>query len=230
MPYEAITHAAKAKKKAVRNDHGSRFKPLNFEPIDKIRGDVVRLGENHASGWFIVFSTPEGVGRWADVINARLSKLRYKRSCVWVKPDSAPQMNGQGPAAGHESIVCAWAGRGHSRWNGGGKRGVYTHLTNPKNRDGRHPTEKPVALMCELLLDFTQPGDLVFDPFMGSGTTGVACAMTGRQFVGVEINPDYYDVAVERVAKAYEQRPLFAEDAFTPRKAKTADLFKGALS
>jgi DNA modification methylase len=72
-----------------------------------------------------------------------------------------------------------------------------------------HPTEKPVALMAALLEK--TPGDVVLDPFMGSGTTGVACALTDRAFIGIEREPSYFDIAVRRIEAAYKQPRLFAE-------------------
>ena len=72
-----------------------------------------------------------------------------------------------------------------------------------------HTCEKPLALMARLLETFTLPGSTVFDPFMGSGTTGVACVRTGRKFIGCEIDPTYYAIAQRRIAEAQLQPPLF---------------------
>lgn len=66
-----------------------------------------------------------------------------------------------------------------------------------------HPTQKPVALMEYLIRTYTNPGDVVLDNCMGSGTTGVACANTGRRFIGMERDPKYFDIACDRVEKAY---------------------------
>lgn len=71
-----------------------------------------------------------------------------------------------------------------------------------------HPTQKPLTLMKRLILDYTQPGDTVLDPFMGSGTTGVACVKTGRNFIGIEIDPTYYAIAQRRIEQAQMQLPL----------------------
>lgn len=69
-----------------------------------------------------------------------------------------------------------------------------------------HPTEKPIYLM-EVIVGWTI--GTVFDPFMGSGTTGVACANLGREFIGIEIEPKYFDIACERIDAAYAQGRLF---------------------
>jgi len=68
-----------------------------------------------------------------------------------------------------------------------------------EKQHGRHPTQKPVELIERCLLASTNPGDLVFDPFLGSGTTGVAAARNGRRFVGIEMNPSYLETARKRV-------------------------------
>lgn len=209
-PYEAIMHASKNERAPARLDGGPALQGLNFDAIDTIREQVVAMGEE-CDGWFIAFCTSEGVWPWAQAINA--SPMKYKRACVWIKPDSTPQLNGQGPAQGAEHFVCAWAGTGHAKWNAGGKRGVYTHCVNGRERDGRHPTEKPRKLMAELVADFTQPEQTILDPFMGSGTTGVAAVQAGRNFIGVEMNPEYFAVACERLEQAQRQADLFIAGA-----------------
>jgi len=76
-----------------------------------------------------------------------------------------------------------------------------------------HPTQKPIAVMEQLvrLVD-----GVTLDPFMGSGTTGVACAKLGRKFIGIELEPKYFDIACKRIEDAYKQGDLFIEP---PKKA-----------
>jgi site-specific DNA-methyltransferase (adenine-specific) len=77
--------------------------------------------------------------------------------------------------------------------------------------------------MREILQDFSNPGDIILDPFMGSGTTGVACAKMGRRFIGIELDRRYFDIACERITKAYAQGDMFVE---RPRKPEPiAQLF-----
>ncbi len=73
-----------------------------------------------------------------------------------------------------------------------------------------HFAEKPVELMAYLIQKLTNPGDVVLDPFMGSGTTGVACVRTGRGFIGIEINAEYFAIAQHRIEEATYQPSLFA--------------------
>jgi site-specific DNA-methyltransferase (adenine-specific) len=137
-------------------------------------------------------------------------------------------MNGQGPAMGAEMFVCAWAGKGHARWNAGGKRGVYTFSTNPTDRDGRHPTEKPWRLMHALIKDFTSSDQLICDPFMGSGSTLVAAAKHRRPAIGIERDPTYFEVACERVAKAYEGNDFFIPSVEPLRQTDIMDMVEAA--
>jgi len=76
----------------------------------------------------------------------------------------------------------------------------------PSNRV--HPTQKPVDLLAKILMDYTHEGDTILDPFMGSGTTGVACVQTGRNFIGIEIDPTYFAIAEKRIAEAQLQPRL----------------------
>lgn len=75
---------------------------------------------------------------------------------------------------------------------------------------GDHPTPKPVPLIARMVGCSTDAGATITDPFMGSGTTGVACALLGRKFIGIEIEPRYFDIACERIDNACRQTRLFA--------------------
>lgn len=75
-------------------------------------------------------------------------------------------------------------------------------LEVPRSGKSTHPTQKPVALMEYLIRTYTNEGETVLDFTMGSGTTGVACARTGREFIGIERDQGYFEIAQERIAKA----------------------------
>lgn len=78
-----------------------------------------------------------------------------------------------------------------------------------KEEKREHATQKPVKIMAWLIENYTHPGNTIFDPFMGSGTTGVACVQLGRNFIGCEIDPKYFAIAEERIAQAEMQPQLF---------------------
>jgi DNA modification methylase len=102
------------------------------------------------------------------------------------------------------------------RWNG-----MLQQPGLPKDRR-EHPTQKPVGVMRWIVENYTSPGDFILDPFCGSGTTGVACIELGRRFVGIEINPEYAEIARTRIDRASRQERL----DLTPKpKAEQEKLF-----
>lgn len=98
---------------------------------------------------------------------------------------------------------------------GRGKDRIFSHLwkgickasEKAQGKERWHPTQKPVALM-KWCINMTA-GGLILDPFMGSGTTGVACVEMGRRFIGIEIEPRYFDIACKRIEEAQRQSDLF---------------------
>jgi len=214
-PYEERMQMLHAKYKLRRTDGGRQRAALTFDSIQNIRAPFLKAIADQNNGWLLAFCNVEGVGEWKNAILAE--ELKFKTTCIWVKPDATPKLNGQGPALSYECITTTWCGKGLARWNGGGRRGVFTHLTNNPDRTGKHPTEKPVSLMRELVTLFSNPGQLVCDPFMGSGTTGVACVQAGRKFTGIEMNPQYFDAACHRIDAALAQADMFIE---SPKPAK----------
>lgn len=82
-----------------------------------------------------------------------------------------------------------------------GSRYPLTVIEFPRDKDKVHPTQKPVALMEYLIRTYTNDGETVLDNCMGSGTTGVACKNTGRNFIGIERDPEYFRIAQERIGQ-----------------------------
>ena len=85
------------------------------------------------------------------------------------------------------------------------------HNKRDKNQDGTniHDSQKPIGLMRVLVENSSQVGGTVLDPFMGSGTTAVACIRTGRNYIGFELNKEYYDKACKRIKLEQTQLTLF---------------------
>lgn len=208
-PYEDELHGAIGRIR--RNDGREMIADLGFEGINSTRSTVAQLCVEASDGWLILFTLAEGVRAWRDDIQDAGGK--YDTCLAWVKPDAAPRFNGQGAARGFECAVTAWCAGGYRCWNGGGKRGVYTHLVNGPERHGAHPTEKPRRLMSEIIADFTKPEQTILDPFMGSGTTGVSAVMAGRNFIGIERDPGHFAIACKRIEDAQRQGGLFLEGA-----------------
>lgn len=97
---------------------------------------------------------------------------------------------------------------------------IFSYSRAEARLDGKqHPTQKPVALM-QWCLGFLPDASAILDPFMGSGTTGIACANLGRKFIGIEIEPKYFDIACRRIADSYKQPRLFEDQKREPVQQK----------
>lgn len=83
-----------------------------------------------------------------------------------------------------------------------GARNPLSILSFSRDSSKLHPTQKPVALLEYLIKTYTNEGELVLDNCMGSGSTGVACINTNRNFIGMELDDKYFDIAKERIEKA----------------------------
>lgn len=85
-----------------------------------------------------------------------------------------------------------------------GRRNPLSILSFARDGNRKHPTQKPVALLEYLVKTYTNEGDMVLDNCMGSGSTGVACVNTGRRFIGMELDKNYFDIATKRIAEAWQ--------------------------
>lgn len=133
---------------------------------------------------------------------------------IWDKGDAAGMGDLSVPwKPNHEEIYVI--GKGFSGERG---PGILRHTNITWESLGReHPHAKPVSLMADLirkcLVDW-----VICDPFMGSGTTGVACAKLGRKFIGIEIEPKYFDIACRRIEAAYKQPDMFIPRPKAPKQ------------
>ncbi len=214
-PFEIEAHTLQRRILGKSLGSGSREiindKALTFAPItEEARTGLSKYAADNCNGWALIFCQAEAIAAWRDTL--QVAGAKFKRAMIWVKPDGMPQYNGQGPAQGYESIAAAWCGIGHSKWNGGGRHGVFTFNKGEGTGPNLHETQKPVRLMSKLVELFTNDKETIIDPFMGSGTTGVACAKMGRKFIGIEINPKYFEIACKRIEDAYRQSDLFLQN------------------
>lgn len=215
-PYSERVHS-KGRRQAPGAGPIIEARPLGFAAItDELRLITSSEFARIACRWVLAFGDAEGSSGWQ--VAYEKAGLELCRIGAWVRLGGTPQFTGDRPGAGFEAIYVGHR-PGRKRWNGGGKVGIWTHPI-VKNWEGRlHTTQKPIALMESLIRDFTDPGDLVVDPFAGSGTTGVACIRLGRRFIGWERDPKFHAAAFKRLSETHEQPELMSNEAFR-REAK----------
>jgi site-specific DNA-methyltransferase (adenine-specific) len=140
--------------------------------------------------------------QWSQLADALPE--RSERILTWAKPNP-PVLNGQSLYL--SSTEHAFYGKLSGAWFSGGC--LKSYWIGPPPEDRQHPTQKPVWLMERNISATVPPNGICLDPFMGSGTTGVACVNLGRSFIGIEIDPGYFDIAVKRITDAHKQADLF---------------------
>jgi site-specific DNA-methyltransferase (adenine-specific) len=193
-PYELEAHTLQRRKKP---GGGVTVPELDFAPINgDLRTEAARLMVRLARRWTLVFCQMEAAMLWRAALEQ--GGARYRRSCVWVKPDAMPQLTGDRPAQGYETMVTCHA-PGKSRWNGRGKPGVFTF--NRAERPTEHATQKPLPLMTQLVVLFTDPDEVILDPFMGSGTTLRAAKDLGRRAIGIDTDERCCALAARRMSQ-----------------------------
>jgi site-specific DNA-methyltransferase (adenine-specific) len=212
-PYAKFTHQMAS---TNRGGEGAT-KLVTFAPFcDAEFMDAFRLCLDAATGWIVAT---------CDYHHAALffGDNYFVRLGVWVKPNPMPQFTGDRPGQGFETILILHGGGVKKVWNRGGGAGVWIF---PVINDALVPTQKPLALLLSFIADFTALGQLVLDPFMGSGTTGVAAVKTRRHFIGIEIEPKYYDIACRRIQAAIDEPDLFVERKPKLRKKSWDEMWK----
>lgn len=195
-PYEAEAHT-KGKRQGPTYDGQKRVvdETFNFSPItEQQRTDVSKQIGRVTRRLAIVFCQVEAAMLWRAALTS--AGFAYRRVIPWVKPDAMPSLHGRWPGQSFEAIVLAIK-PGMTAPIGG--KSVYYQHTRERGDARAHPTTKPLSLMLDLVADFSDPGELVLDPFAGSGTTGVACRQLGRRFIGWELDANYHVIACRRL-------------------------------
>lgn len=200
-PYSERTHtghdaATKSRDGAHRDELG--YVALSAKDAEELAALFCRA----CDGW-VAWMTDHTL---APVIEASLRAAgRYVFAPLpFFHPGRSVRLTGDGPCSWTDWILVART-TAQLRW--GTLPGGYVagEGWNDKHRMGG----KPTALMLRLVNDYSRHQETVCDPFMGSGTTGVACAKLGRRFIGIEIEPRYFDIACRRIEEAQRQADLF---------------------
>jgi site-specific DNA-methyltransferase (adenine-specific) len=209
-PYDQKTHSG-----ALIQHNGAEM-GIDFEHLVNVT-DLVYHALRIARRWVIAFCSLEQLAEYRNA-----SGDCWVRAGVWVR-HSGPQKTGDRPGQAAEGVAIMHAPHeGKMKWNGGGKAGKWEDpiVFGVK----LHPTQKPLPLMESLVRDFTDYGDTILDPYMGSGTTGVAAAQLGRNFIGIERDEKYFKIAQRRLALCREQLTIFLSPPKRQKKSKPKQL------
>ena len=205
-PYSARTHERHDANTQGRRD-GAEARALGYGALSE--SAVVELAElfhETTDGWVVWLTDAE----LAPVVRRSLDALKRTTfpPLPYYHSGRSVRLAGDGPCSWTDWIVVART-KALSKW--GTLRGGY--IANEGWNDKERMGGKPTRLMQMIVNDYSRAGELVCDPFMGAGTTGVACAKEGRDFIGIEIDPAAFDIACRRIEQAQRQGDLFIESA-----------------
>lgn len=152
------------------------------------------------TGNLFIFTTYNQIGKWHLCLDDRFDTTQF---AIWHKTNPTPKLFKAGFLNSCEMIYCCW-NKKHT-WNFSSQKDMHNFFEYPicmgkeRLKDPKHPAQKPVALLERLIEIASNEGDIVFDPFMGVGSTGVAALNRNRRFVGFEIDESYFSAAYNRM-------------------------------
>jgi len=201
-PFDERTHAGARTNKRRIDPFTNEIDFAHMDPTVFVP-EMLRITKR----WIVCFCALEQLAVYQSVAGDA-----YVRGGVWVKNNAMPQITGDRPAQGVEGVAIMHR-PGKKHWNGGGLPAVWTGPTGLHDKQAfglTHPTLKPLWLMRTLVDLFAAPGDHILDPFMGSGTTGVAALERGHPFTGLELDPRYFTEAQARIELTKAQPDMLA--------------------
>ena len=176
---------------------------MDFGEWDHAEIDLPRLAELsyralRSGGTAIVFYDIWKLTNLADALTA--AGFVQLRLIEWIKTNPVPLNSKRNYLTNSREIAVLGVKRGKPTFNSEYDNGQY-HYPIPNNGARYHPTQKPLPLFTDLIEKHSRPGDLVIDPFVGSGTTAVAAVMRGRKFAGGDVDGGYIKIAKQRVER-----------------------------
>lgn len=152
------------------------------------------------TGNIFAFTSYNLLGKWHEAFDPQFDTFQFM---VWHKTNPPPKIRRAGFLNSCELIVCMW-NKSHT-WNFTTQSEMHNFIETPicmgaeRLKNPKHPTQKPVKVLEHIIKIASNEGDLVFDPFMGVGSTGVAALNLQRKFIGVEIDEEYFNAADKRL-------------------------------
>lgn len=189
------------------------------------------------TGNLFAFTSYNLLGAWHAAFDPEFDTFQFM---VWHKTNPPPKLRKAGFLNSCELIVCAW-NKGHT-WNFGKQNEMHNFIESPicmgreRLKDPKHPTQKPVKVLERLLQIGSREGDLVFDPFMGVGSTGVAAFNLNRRFLGFEAEATYVKAAANRFTEVCDKKVvslgsgLVQPFLLTPSPVKQGKLYSMVFS
>lgn len=186
---------------------------IEFKPEEWV-DEFIRILK--PKGNLFIFTSYNKIGQWYDLLDHKFDSTNF---IVWHKTNPAPKIFKAGFLNSCELIYTCW-NKGHT-WNFISQAEMHNFVESSicmrpeRLQSPKHPAQKPVSILKKLITIASNEGDVVLDPFMGVGSTGVAALELDRKFIGFEINPTYFTAAISRIKDMDKQTTLFDNNTIT---------------
>ena len=183
--------------RSVLNNDLAEWDLIPIDPFDLLP-DFKRIIK--PDGNIFVFTSYNLIGKWHEAFDREFDTFQL---FIWHKTNPAPKIFKNGFLNSCEMIACMW-NKGH-KWNFSNQRDMHNFFESPicmkpeRLSEPKHPSQKPVRLLEHIVSIASNENDIVFDPVMGVGSTGVAALRNKRRFIGIEIEKNYFDAAEMRI-------------------------------
>lgn len=181
---------------AINNDV-ALWDQVDFHPEEWV-DEFLRILK--PTGNLFIFTSYNQLGRWYDCLDHRMDTTQFM---IWHKTNPAPKIFKAGFLNSCEMIYCGW-NKKHT-WNFISQTEMHNFIESPicmrpeRLSNPKHPAQKPTAVLKKIVTIASNEGDVVFDPFMGVGSTGVAAQALQRRFIGFELDEAYFNASKERI-------------------------------
>lgn len=181
---------------AINNDV-ALWDQVDFHPEEWV-DEFLRILK--PTGNLFIFTSYNQLGRWHDCLDHRMDTTQFM---IWHKTNPAPKIFKAGFLNSCEMIYCGW-NKKHT-WNFISQTEMHNFIESPicmrpeRLSNPKHPAQKPTAVLKKIVTIASNEGDVVFDPFMGVGSTGVAALALQRRFIGFELDEAYFNASKERI-------------------------------
>lgn len=186
------------------------------------------------TGNLFIFTSYNQIGRWYDCLDKRFDASNFM---IWHKTNPAPKIFKAGFLNSCEMIFTCWNKR-HT-WNFLSQAEMHNFLESPicmrpeRLANPKHPAQKPISILRKVLRIASNEGDIVFDPFMGVGSIGVAALELGRKYIGVELDREYFAAAKLRIEEKMKETKIedsIVSEVIVPYASKAANRAKKSLA
>lgn len=190
--------------RSAMNNDVAEWDMIDFNP-EEWADEFIRILK--PNGNLFIFTSYNQLGRWYNCLDHRFDTSNFM---IWHKTNPAPKIYKAGFLNSCEMIFTCW-NKKHT-WNFISQKEMHNFVESPicmkpeRLSNPKHPTQKPVSILKKFIEIASNKDDIVFDPFMGVGSTGVAAIELGRKFIGVEINANYFNAAKNRIETVIQKK------------------------